>query len=140
MLKSHLRSESVISGTEVEENARNLVLKYYKKQDTAAGNASSGLVRKGPIRAPANLRATVSWRGMSTPPRVGTRGGPTTRYTATMSCPSSASFVGAASQTLSSRTRCYICNAQTSGMFNPAKELEGKMKRAADGDDDDDDF
>ncbi|KAJ3647526.1 hypothetical protein Zmor_019398 [Zophobas morio] len=29
--------------------------------DTAAGNASSGLVRKGPIRAPANLRATVRW-------------------------------------------------------------------------------
>ncbi|XP_063908252.1 E3 ubiquitin-protein ligase RNF113A-like [Zophobas morio] len=28
---------------------------------TAAGNASSGLVRKGPIRAPANLRATVRW-------------------------------------------------------------------------------
>ncbi|XP_077285075.1 RING finger protein mdlc [Arctopsyche grandis] len=34
---------------------------YYKKKDTAAGNASSGLVRKGPIRAPANLRATVRW-------------------------------------------------------------------------------
>ncbi|CAD0206806.1 unnamed protein product [Chrysodeixis includens] len=34
---------------------------YYKKRDTAAGNASSGLVRKGPIRAPANLRATVRW-------------------------------------------------------------------------------
>ncbi|XP_047366552.1 E3 ubiquitin-protein ligase RNF113A [Vespa velutina] len=34
---------------------------YYKKRDTAAGNASSGMVRKGPIRAPANLRATVRW-------------------------------------------------------------------------------
>ncbi|KAM7364417.1 RING finger protein mdlc [Cochliomyia hominivorax] len=34
---------------------------YYKKQDTAAGNASSGMVRKGPIRAPAHLRATVRW-------------------------------------------------------------------------------
>ncbi|XP_046617956.1 E3 ubiquitin-protein ligase RNF113A [Neodiprion virginianus] len=34
---------------------------YYKKKDTAAGNASSGMVRKGPIRAPANLRATVRW-------------------------------------------------------------------------------
>lgn len=34
---------------------------YYKPKDTAAGNASSGLVRKGPIRAPANLRATVRW-------------------------------------------------------------------------------
>ncbi|GBP61705.1 RING finger protein 113A [Eumeta japonica] len=38
---------------------------YYKKRDTAAGNASSGLVRKGPIRAPANLRATVRWQGSS---------------------------------------------------------------------------
>lgn len=34
---------------------------YYKKRDTAAGNASSGMVRKGPIRAPAHLRATVRW-------------------------------------------------------------------------------
>ncbi|KAF4527249.1 hypothetical protein B566_EDAN015922 [Ephemera danica] len=34
---------------------------YYEKRDTAQGNASSGMVRKGPIRAPANLRATVRW-------------------------------------------------------------------------------
>ncbi|KAK0175711.1 hypothetical protein PV327_009440 [Microctonus hyperodae] len=34
---------------------------YFKKKDTAAGNASSGMVRQGPIRAPANLRATVRW-------------------------------------------------------------------------------
>ncbi|KAG5899861.1 hypothetical protein JTB14_012328 [Gonioctena quinquepunctata] len=34
---------------------------YYKPKDTAAGNASSGMVRKGPIRAPTNLRATVRW-------------------------------------------------------------------------------
>lgn len=34
---------------------------YYKKKDTAAGNASSGMVRQGPIRAPAHLRATVRW-------------------------------------------------------------------------------
>ncbi|EDV95070.1 E3 ubiquitin-protein ligase RNF113A [Drosophila grimshawi] len=34
---------------------------YYKKKDTAAGNASSGMVRSGPIRAPAHLRATVRW-------------------------------------------------------------------------------
>lgn len=34
---------------------------YYKKKDTAAGNASSGMVRKGPMRAPAHLRATVRW-------------------------------------------------------------------------------
>ncbi|XP_059485235.1 E3 ubiquitin-protein ligase RNF113A [Neocloeon triangulifer] len=34
---------------------------YYEKKDTAQGNAASGSVRKGPIRAPANLRATVRW-------------------------------------------------------------------------------
>ncbi|XP_075218827.1 RING finger protein mdlc [Lycorma delicatula] len=34
---------------------------YYEKRDTAQGNASSGMVRKGPIRAPAHLRATVRW-------------------------------------------------------------------------------
>lgn len=34
---------------------------YFKPKDTAAGNASSGMVRKGPIRAPENLRATVRW-------------------------------------------------------------------------------
>lgn len=34
---------------------------FYKKRDTAAGNASSGMVRKGPMRAPAHLRATVRW-------------------------------------------------------------------------------
>ncbi|KAB0804132.1 hypothetical protein PPYR_01102 [Photinus pyralis] len=34
---------------------------YYKPKDTAAGNASSGMVRRGPIRAPENIRATVRW-------------------------------------------------------------------------------
>ncbi|XP_059609346.1 E3 ubiquitin-protein ligase RNF113A [Phlebotomus argentipes] len=34
---------------------------FYKKKDTAMGNASSGMVRKGPIRAPSHLRATVRW-------------------------------------------------------------------------------
>ncbi|XP_066255053.1 E3 ubiquitin-protein ligase RNF113A [Euwallacea similis] len=34
---------------------------YYKPKDTAAGNASSGMVRKGPVRAPDNLRTTVRW-------------------------------------------------------------------------------
>lgn len=34
---------------------------YYEKKDTAQGNAASGMVRKGPVRAPAHLRATVRW-------------------------------------------------------------------------------
>ncbi|NWR05317.1 R113A protein, partial [Paradoxornis webbianus] len=35
--------------------------KYMKPKDTLMGNASSGMVRKGPIRAPEHLRATVRW-------------------------------------------------------------------------------
>ncbi|XP_062550605.1 E3 ubiquitin-protein ligase RNF113A [Armigeres subalbatus] len=34
---------------------------FYKKKDSALGNAASGMVRKGPIRAPANIRSTVRW-------------------------------------------------------------------------------
>nr|CAG4646415.1 EOG090X09Q6 [Macrothrix elegans] len=34
---------------------------YYEKKDTAQGNAASANVRKGPMRAPANVRATVRW-------------------------------------------------------------------------------
>ena len=34
---------------------------YTEKKDTAAGNASSGMVRKGPVRASANLRRTIRW-------------------------------------------------------------------------------
>ncbi|CAG0883928.1 unnamed protein product [Cyprideis torosa] len=36
-------------------------LAYKKAKDTPKGNASSGFVRKGPIRAPEHLRATVRW-------------------------------------------------------------------------------
>jgi len=36
-------------------------LQYYEKKDTVQGNASSGMNRKGPIRAPLHLRATVRW-------------------------------------------------------------------------------
>lgn len=35
--------------------------KYIKPRDSTLGNASSGMVRKGPIRAPEHLRATVRW-------------------------------------------------------------------------------
>ncbi len=34
---------------------------YYEKKDTAMGNAASGSNRKGPMRAPENLRVTVRW-------------------------------------------------------------------------------
>ncbi|XP_006866797.1 PREDICTED: RING finger protein 113A-like [Chrysochloris asiatica] len=35
--------------------------KFMKPKDLSMGNASSGMVRKGPIRAPEHLRATVRW-------------------------------------------------------------------------------
>nr|XP_021407647.1 E3 ubiquitin-protein ligase RNF113A [Lonchura striata domestica] len=35
--------------------------KYVKPKDTLMGNASSGMIRKGPMRAPGHLRATVCW-------------------------------------------------------------------------------
>uniref|UniRef100_A0A8C2ZQK1 Ring finger protein 113A n=1 Tax=Cyclopterus lumpus TaxID=8103 RepID=A0A8C2ZQK1_CYCLU len=35
--------------------------KFIKPKDTTMGNASSGMVRHGPIRAPEHLRATVRW-------------------------------------------------------------------------------
>ncbi|PIK60680.1 hypothetical protein BSL78_02372 [Apostichopus japonicus] len=34
---------------------------YIEIKDTALGNASSGHVRKGPMRAPANIRSTTRW-------------------------------------------------------------------------------
>ncbi|XP_055335341.1 E3 ubiquitin-protein ligase RNF113A-like [Paramacrobiotus metropolitanus] len=34
---------------------------YIPKKDTSQGNASSGMVRKGPIRAPTNVRSSVRW-------------------------------------------------------------------------------
>ncbi|KAG8139761.1 putative RING finger protein [Naja naja] len=37
------------------------IQKYIKPKDTSMGNASSSMVRKGPIRAPEHLRATVRW-------------------------------------------------------------------------------
>jgi len=36
-------------------------LQYYEKKDTVQGNAASGMNRKGPMRAPLHLRATVRW-------------------------------------------------------------------------------
>uniref|UniRef100_A0A674HDU3 Ring finger protein 113A n=1 Tax=Taeniopygia guttata TaxID=59729 RepID=A0A674HDU3_TAEGU len=35
--------------------------KYVKPKDTSMGNTSSGMVRKGPMRAPEHLQATVRW-------------------------------------------------------------------------------
>lgn len=35
--------------------------KFFKKRDTAAGNAGSGTNAVGPMRAPSNIRSTVRW-------------------------------------------------------------------------------
>ncbi|XP_045508368.1 E3 ubiquitin-protein ligase RNF113A-like [Colias croceus] len=162
---------------------------YYKKRDTAAGNASSGFVRKGPIRAPANLRATVRWDYQ---PDI------CKDYKETGFCGfgDSCKFLHdrsdykhgwqlereevqtdkhgdsdyeihsddelpfkcficrnsfrdpvvtrckhyfcekCALENYKKTTRCFICNAQTSGVFNPAMEIEAKIKAGSDDDDD----
>nr|CAG4651993.1 EOG090X09Q6 [Triops cancriformis] len=39
----------------------NAYTQYYEKKDTVQGNAASGGVRHGPMRASANIRSTVRW-------------------------------------------------------------------------------
>ncbi|XP_045538668.1 E3 ubiquitin-protein ligase RNF113A [Papilio machaon] len=171
---------------------------YYKKRDTAAGNASSGLVRKGPIRAPANLRATVRWDyqpdickdyketgfcGFGDSCKFlhdrsdykhgwqlereelegggAKEGGDDSDYEIHSDdelpfkcfiCRESFTdpvvtkckhyfCEKCALDNYKKSSRCYICNTQTSGVFNPAKELEAKIKRREEerSDDDDDD-
>ncbi|CAH0716812.1 unnamed protein product, partial [Brenthis ino] len=167
---------------------------YYKKRDTAAGNASSGLVRKGPIRAPANLRATVRWDyqpdickdyketgfcgfGDSCKflhDRSDYKHGWQLEREETQANNSDSDYEihsddelpfkcficresfkdpivtrckhyfceKCALENYKKSTRCFVCNAQTSGVFNPAKELEAKLKAREsddDGDDDNDD-
>ncbi|CAB3236304.1 unnamed protein product [Arctia plantaginis] len=165
---------------------------YYKKRDTAAGNASSGLVRKGPIRAPANLRATVRWDyqpdickdyketgfcgfgdsckflhdrsdykhgwQLEREEAEAKAAGGDSDYEVSSDedlpfrcfiCRNSFTdpvvtkckhyfCEKCALENYKKSTRCFICNAQTSGMFNPAKELEVKLKRSRSDDEDDD--
>nr|CAG4634925.1 EOG090X09Q6 [Alona affinis] len=84
--KDELATSTVQIDTEIEKDARTIFEKslqvqqelkgkaddkiyrglanyaqYYEKRDTAQGNAASANVRKGPMRAPANVRATVRW-------------------------------------------------------------------------------
>jgi RING finger protein 113A len=63
IFENALRINKELKGKEDDKIYRGLnnYAQYYEKRDTAQGNASSGMVRKGPIRAPANLRATVRW-------------------------------------------------------------------------------
>nr|XP_023030253.1 RING finger protein 113A [Leptinotarsa decemlineata] len=63
LFEKRLEVNKELEGKEDDKIYRGLnnYTQYYKPKDTAAGNASSGMVRKGPIRAPTNLRATVRW-------------------------------------------------------------------------------
>lgn len=58
-----LKINKELKGKEDDNIYRGLAnyTQFYEKRDTAQGNASSGMVRKGPIRAPAHLRSTVRW-------------------------------------------------------------------------------
>lgn len=40
---------------------QNNYMQFYERKDTVQGNASSGMNRKGPMRAPLHLRATIRW-------------------------------------------------------------------------------
>ncbi|XP_039747680.1 E3 ubiquitin-protein ligase RNF113A [Pararge aegeria] len=167
---------------------------YYKKKDTAAGNASSGLVRKGPIRAPANLRATVRWdyqpdickdyketgfcgfgdsckflhdrsdykhgwqlEREESHPSEGGKGDSDYEIHSDDELPVKCficreTFTDpvvtrckhyfcekCALANFKKSSRCFLCNAQTSGVFNPATELQAKISARGDDDDDDDD-
>ncbi|XP_049776615.1 E3 ubiquitin-protein ligase RNF113A [Schistocerca cancellata] len=63
IFENAVRINKELKGKEDDKVYRGLnnYTQFYEKKDTAQGNASSGMVRKGPIRAPANLRATVRW-------------------------------------------------------------------------------
>ncbi|XP_011301470.1 RING finger protein 113A [Fopius arisanus] len=167
---------------------------YYKKKDTAAGNASSGMVRKGPIRAPANLRATVRWDyqpdickdyketgfcgfGDSckflhdrSDYKLGwqlEREAATGEYNNSGDEDDKKYEIDSDEDSLPFKcficrntftdpvvtkckhyfcekcaldhykksTRCFICNVQTTGVFNPAKELTSRMKSEGQGED-----
>ncbi|CAD6233451.1 GSCOCG00007200001-RA-CDS [Cotesia congregata] len=179
---------------------------YYKKKDTAAGNASSGMVRKGPIRAPANIRTTVRWDyqpdickdyketgycgfgdsckflhdrsdyklgwQLERDAITGADGNSGDEDDKKYEIDSDEdnlpfkcficrnTFVDpivtkckhyfcekCALEQYKKTTRCFVCNTQTNGVFNPAKEIIARVKadenksinKSSDDDDDDDD-
>lgn len=176
--------------------------KFIKPKDTTMGNASSGMVRKGPIRAPEHLRATVRWdyqpdickdyketgfcgfgdsckflhdrsdykhgwqieRELEEG-RYGANDGENYEVSSDEEDLPFKCFIcrdsfkspiitkcrhyfceACALQHYRKSKRCYVCNTQTNGVFNPAKELIAKMEKRqaladqppSEGDDDDD--
>ncbi|XP_077108871.1 E3 ubiquitin-protein ligase RNF113A [Ranitomeya variabilis] len=159
--------------------------KFIKPKDTSLGNASSGMVRKGPIRAPEHLRATVRWdyqpdickdyketgfcgfgdsckflhdrsdykHGWQLERELeeGRYGANDEENYEVSSGEEDLPFKcficrdtfknpiitkckhyfceGCALQHYRKSKRCYVCNTQTNGVFNPAKELIAKMEK-----------
>lgn len=169
---------------------------YFEKKDTAAGNASSGMVRQGPIRAPAHLRATVRWdyqpdickdyketgycgfgdsckflhdrsdykHGWQLEREAETghdhRDEDMTKYEISsdeddlpfkcLICRNTFKdpvvtkckhyfCEGCALKHYKKSTKCFVCDKQTGGVFNTAKELILKMKKGKEEESDDDD-
>ncbi|XP_078280883.1 E3 ubiquitin-protein ligase RNF113A isoform X1 [Rhinoraja longicauda] len=163
----------------------NNYIKYIKPKDTSMANAASGMVRKGPIRAPEHLRATVRWDYQpdicKDYKETGFCGfGDSCKFLHDRSdykhgwqiereldegrysinddenyevnsdddalpfkcfiCRTSFTnpvmtkckhyfCESCALQHYRKSKRCYVCNEQTNGVFNPAKELMAKMKK-----------
>nr|CAD7433215.1 unnamed protein product [Timema monikensis] len=188
IFENALKINKELKGKEDDKLYRGLnnYAQYYEKRDTAQGNASSGMVRKGPIRAPANLRATVRWDyqpdickdyketgycgfgdsckflhdrsdykfgwQLEREMQEGTYGDvdhdphqyevdtdsdhlPFKCFICRQSFKSPVVTKcqhyfceKCALDHFNKSTRCYICNQQTNGMFNPAKELAARLK------------
>uniref|UniRef100_A0A671QSL9 RING finger protein 113A-like n=1 Tax=Sinocyclocheilus anshuiensis TaxID=1608454 RepID=A0A671QSL9_9TELE len=165
--------------------------KYIKPKDSTMGNASSGMVRKGPIRAPEHLRATVRWdyqpdickdyketgfcgfgdsckflhdrsdykHGWQIERELeeGRYGANDEENYEVSSDEEDLPFKcficrdsfknpiitkcrhyfceACALQHYRKSKRCYVCNQQTNGVFNPAKELMAKMQKQQAADD-----
>ncbi|XP_010337180.1 RING finger protein 113B [Saimiri boliviensis] len=63
IFKRSQRVQEALRGREHDQIYRGLhnYPRYLKPRDTSMGNTSSGMAKKGPIRAPGHLRATVRW-------------------------------------------------------------------------------
>ncbi|KAL8594676.1 hypothetical protein ACOMHN_052409 [Nucella lapillus] len=192
-----LQLQKELKGKEDDKKYRGLnnYAQYYEKRDTAQGNAASGHVRKGPIRAPAHLRATVRWdyqpdickdfketgfcgfgdsckflhdrsdykHGWQLEREIdeGRYGQSDDKnyeissdeedfpfkcficrksFTSPVVTKCKHYFCEKCALDQYKKTqRCFVCNLQTNGVFNPAKELMNKLskrKEEADGDDD----
>ncbi|NWU44498.1 R113A protein, partial [Hylia prasina] len=135
--------------------------KYMKPKDTSMGNASSGMVRKGPIRALEHLRATVRWdyqpdickhgRQIERELDEGRYGIDDNENYEVSSDEEDMPFKcficrgsfknpvvtkcrhyfceSCALQRYRKSQRCYVCDKQTNGVFNPAKELMAKFEK-----------